>query len=175
MAVDLKDAFGFTTDELALNKSGQLSRRQRAQAVKQANRKKVTSVILALVAGAIAIYSLLPFVRTFSMAGGVDRLIGGSVFAVLSLLFFTALWQKPALDVQHVQGKVQFVRRDSDVVEDDNRVITTTTYYLVIGEQEFAIDRSKYEAFDQGHVYAIYYLTPAQGILSAEYIGPPGA
>ena len=50
---------------------------------------------------------------------------------------------------------------------------TTVSYYVVIGDHEFGVKQGQYQAFIQGHIYAIYLESNFGFILSIEYIGPP--
>jgi hypothetical protein len=175
MSTELMRAFDFTGDDLALNRAGQLSPRQTERVRRRARNTKIRAVVFGLIAGVIAIYLLLPFILALSVkAAGVGQLIGGLVLAGLSLLLLSEIAEKPRTDVQSAQGKAQFLRRESTDVDGEGQPIgTTTQYYVVIGEHEFTLQRADYEAFTQGHVYNIYFLTGPTEVLSIEYVGPP--
>lgn len=96
------------------------------------------------------------------------------MLAGIALFFLYAMFEKDKPVIQSAQGKIQFVSRESDMTHDDGSITSSTSYYVVIGNERFSIDSGKYQFFNQGHIYAIYKeLSLLSGILSIEYIGPP--
>ncbi len=171
MTTELMKAFDFTAEDLAFNKMQQLSPRQTRRLKKNRGQTTVGLTLFMLAIGTGAVFTLLPFIRqTLSITDDVGRLIGGVVLAGLSLIIlFLLLMGDEEPVVKSVRGKAQFLRKESDV---DNEV-SSTSYYVVIGEREFVVERDKYQALTQGHIYTIYSAV-GLGILSIEYIGPPG-
>ena len=170
----LMEAFNFTDEDLSYNRQGQLSPRQMERLASADRKGKVTVVIASLVTGAIAIGLLLPFIQAMSLeAANLGRAICGVPLIFLSILFFFGLFRRPDRGVKMVEGRVQFVSRDS-TTQQDEAVVTTTGFYIIVGEKEFPVKTEQYNAFTQGHVYRVYHGVAATlGILSVEYVGPP--
>jgi hypothetical protein len=176
MSTELMEAFDFTADDLAYNKAEKLSPRQLARYKKAMRRGSILFFFVVLGFGAGAYFTLLPFLQGHSVSDNLGRLIGGVVLAGLALLFlvfiFQSLFQKVKPVILSAQGEAQFVSRDSSTTDAEGNTISSTTYYVVIGGHEFDVGRDKYQAFKQGHIYAIYK-DAFLGVLSVEYIGPP--
>jgi len=175
MTTELMQAFDFTADDLAHNRTGQLSPRQVKRFKKASTRSRIVAFFVALAFGFGAYIVLLPFIDQGLVPGeNLVRLIGGIVLAGLALFFLFAMFEKDKPVIKSAQGKVQFVSRDSDVTHDDGTVTSSTSYYVVIGDEQFSIDSGQYQFFNQGHVYTIYReASELSGILSVEYHGPP--
>ena len=170
MSAELMQVFDFTSEDLAANQQGRLSDQQRQRAAAGMRRTKITMVIAILVLATIAMYVLLPVVRTLSIEGNVGGLVGGGLLAGLALLLFTGLFEKPPSQFESAQGKAQFVQRESSVHQDD-QVMFTTHNYVVIGEYDLSIKKEQYALFTEGHVYRAYYGQEPLGLLSIEYVG----
>lgn len=175
MGTELMEAFDFTADDLALNKAGKLSSRQIKRFKKASLRGRIVSFLIMLAFGIGAYFTLLPFLfEGLTPSGDLVRFIGGVVLAGIALFFLYAMFEKDKPVIQSAQGKIQFVSRESDMTHDDGSITSSTSYYVVIGNERFSIDSGKYQFFNQGHIYAIYKeLSLLSGILSIEYIGPP--
>ena len=86
------------------------------------------------------------------------------------------MFEKDRPVLKSAEGKVQFISRESDMTHDDGTVTSSTSYYVVIGDERFSIDSGQYQFFNQGHIYAIYKEASVLGsIISIEYIGPPAS
>ncbi len=168
----LREAFAFTELDLAENKQRRLSARQRMRVMKKQRRRNITAVIAGVVCFAVGAILLLPIVQSMSIEGRLGPLVGGIVLVLLALLFFSGAVDKPPSEVDSVEGKAQFVRRESTTWADDV-AISETDHYVVIGGHEFKVKPAHYEAFTQDHVYRVYYGPEPLGTLSIEYIGPP--
>lgn len=167
------EAFNFTADDLAYNKAGKLSPRQAARYRKANGAGKVFFFFLMLGVGAGAFFVLRPFVlQGLSIADNLGRLIGGVVLVGLTLLFLYFLFEKAEPVIISAQGEAQFVSRESETTDGQGHTTSSTSYYVSLGDHEFGVESSKFQAFKQGHMYAIYKEVFI-GILSAEYIGPP--
>ena len=174
MSTELMKAFNFTADDLAHNKRGELSSQQAARFSKASKKSAVLFFLFTLGFGTGAYFALAPFIlQGLSITGNIDRLIGGIVLAGLALFLFYLVFQKDEASVESVQGKAQFVSRESSSTDSDGHVSDSTNYYVVIGDHEFDIGREKYKVFNQGHIYTIYNAKSLLGILSVEYIGSP--
>jgi len=175
MSAELMKAFEFTADDLAHNKMGKLSPRQAKRYKKSSNRGNIALFFIMLAFGIAAFFTLLPFfLDGLAITDNLARLIGGLVLAGLTLFFFYLMFQKDEPVIKGAQGKVQFVSRESDTTHDDGTVTSSTSYYVLIGDERFTINSEQYQFFNQGHIYAIYKETSMLGkILSIEYIGPP--
>ena len=178
MTDKLMTAFDFTAEDLDHNQRGQLSPRQSKLLMKRTQGQKRTMGIVGVVGLAIAIYLALPFIQAMSLkAASLGQLIGAVVVLGISLLFFSGLFDKPSGQVIPVEGRVQFISRDSSTTHEDGTVTTDTSFYIVVGENEFVVKSGQYDAFTQGHVYRVYKsgisLFESSEILSIEYLGPP--
>ena len=175
MSAELMEAFNFTTDDLAFNKRGELSPGQKVRFAKAANRNSIMVVLFTLGFGAGAVITMMPFVlQGLSIADNLGRFIGGVVLIGMALFFFYLIFQKDAPVIKSAQGKIQFVSRESDTTDEDGTVTSSTSYFVVIGDERFTINSGQYQFFNQGHVYAIYKeVSVLSSILSIEYIGPP--
>jgi len=170
----LLDAFNFTEEDLLYNRQGQLSPRQIENLASADRRGKVAIAIASLVSAAIAIGLLLPFIQAMSLeAANLGRAICGVPIFLLAILFFFGIFRKPDRGVKQIEGVVQFVSRDSTTTQDDT-VVSTTGFYILVGEKEFPVKTEQYKVFTQGHIYRVYYgVAASMGILSVEYLGPP--
>ena len=175
MTTELMQAFDFTADNLAHNKTGQLSPSQLKRFKRASTRSSIVAFFVALAFGFGAYVTLLPFWDQGLVPGeNLVRLIGGILLAGVALFFLYAMLQKDNPVIKSAQGKVQFISRDSDVTHDDGTVTSSTSYYVVIGDEQFSIDSKQYQFFNQGHIYTIYKeISELPGILSVEYHGPP--
>jgi hypothetical protein len=104
-------------------------------------------------------------------------LIGAVVVLGLSLLFFSGLSEKPSGQVIPVEGRVQFISRESSTTHEDGTMTTDTLFYIVVGKEEFQVRTDQFDAFTQGHVYRFYKagnsVFESSNILSIEHLGPP--
>jgi hypothetical protein len=175
MSTELMKAFDFTEEDLAHNKAGKLSPRQLKRLKRASNRGRIVSFFVMLAFGIGAYFTLNPFLLDgLAIAGNVVRLVGGIILAGLSLFFLYAIFERDNPVIKSAQGKVQFVSRESDTPNEDGTVTSSTSYYVVIGNERFTINSGQYQFFNQGHIYAIYKeVSVLSRILSIEYIGPP--
>ena len=175
MTIELMQAFDFTADDLTYNKMGKLSPRQIKRYKKASNRSTVISFFVMLAFGIGAYFTLLPFLfEGLALTGNLSRFIGGIVLAGFALFFLYALFVKDKPVIKSAQGKVQFVSRESNTTHDDGSITSSTSYYVVIGDERFSIESGQYQLFNQGHIYAIYKeVSVLSSILSIEYSGPP--
>jgi hypothetical protein len=173
MTTELMSAFNFTTNDLAFNKKIKLSPEQAAQFAKKNKKSSGLVFLFTLAFGAGAYFSLQPFIlQGLSITDNLSRFIGGVVLTGLALFFFYLLFQKDEPLIESMQGKAQFISRENSSTDADGLVTHFTSYYVLIGEHEFDIEREKYQAFNQGHIYKIFKENSLLGILSIEYIGP---
>ena len=173
MSTELMQAFDFTTDDLAHNKMGKLSPRQTAKYNKAM--KGGNALLFVVMAGFSvgAFFALRPFIlQAFSIPDNLGRFIGGMVLFVISLWILYSLFQKDSTVVTSAQGKAQFVSRETTDTDGDGNMTHSTLYYVVLGDEKFSVERSKYKFFQQGHNYTIYK-EAFMGIISIEYLGPP--
>lgn len=175
MTTELMQAFDFTADDLAHNKAGTLSPRQLERYQKTSSKSRVVAFLVTLAFGIGAYFTLLPFISQESaLTDNLTRLIGGIVLAGLSLFFLFTIFEKDKPVIKSAKGKVQFISRESDMTHDDGTVTSSTSYYLVIGDEQFSVDSGQYQFFNQGHIYTIYReASMLSGIISVEYHGPP--
>ena len=175
MSTELMKAFDFTADDLVQNKMGKLSPRQMKRYKSASKRGTVASFFIMLAFGIGAYFTLLPFLSEgLPVTGNLIRLIGGVVLAGIALFFLYAMFEKDNPVIRSAQGKVQFVSRESDSTDQDGTVTSSTSYYLVVGDEHFSINSGQYQFFNQGHIYAIYQeVSVLSRIISVEYIGPP--
>jgi hypothetical protein len=171
-------AFDFTAEDLDFNRRGQLSPRQTKQIMDRTRKQKRTMLIAALVGIGIGTYLALPFIQEMSLeAASLGQLIGAVVVLGLSLLFFSGLSEKPSGQVIPVEGRVQFISRESSTTHEDGTMTTDTLFYIVVGKEEFQVRTDQFDAFTQGHVYRFYKagnsVFESSNILSIEHLGPP--
>jgi hypothetical protein len=178
MTDKLMTAFDFTSEDLEYNRRGQLSPRQTKQLLDRTRKQKLVFLVASVVGLGIGVYLILPFVLEMSLqAANLGQLIGAAVALGLSALFFFGLWDKPGGDVIPVEGRVQFISRESSTTREDGGMDTHTNFYIVVGENEIGVKSSQYDAFTQGHMYRVYRSGISEfessEILSIEYLGPP--
>lgn len=174
MTTELMQAFDFTADDLAHNKIGKLSPRQTKRYEKTSNKSRVVAFLISLAFGIGAYFTLLPFIfQGLKLTENLGRFIGGIALTGLALFFFYTLFEKDKPVINNARGKVQFVSRESDITHDDGSITTSTSYYLVIGDERFNINADQYQFLNQGHIYTIYEeASMLSKILSIEYHGP---
>lgn len=175
MTTELMQAFDFTTDDLAHNKVGKLSPRQLKRYQSTSIKSRVVAFLVMLAFGLGAYFTLLPFIsQEISLTDNLIRLLGGIALVGLAIFFLFTIFEKDKPTIKSAQGKVQFISRENTMRHDDGSVTSSTSYYVVIGDEQFPIDSGHYQFFNQGHIYTIYKeASMLSKILSVEYHGPP--
>ena len=175
MNTELMQAFDFTADDLPYNRTGALSPRQLNKFKASNTRSGIFAFIIMLGFGVGAYFTLSPFwAEKLVIADNLGRLIGGIVLTVISLFFLFTLFENVQPTIKSARGKVQFVVKESDTPHEDGTVTTSTTHYVVIGNEYFPVDKKQYQYLKQGHIYTFYKEVSVLGrVISVEYVGPP--
>lgn len=145
----LMGALDFTASDLAFNRRGELSQRQREKLQKYrltlAKNWGIGLLAISLIGLLVGLPSALLVLELL--------LIGG-----LMLMTWLRLSADLAGYVQRASGCARF------------SPVSPLGAYLIVGDQRFAISRRAYEAFSAGRCYRLYYAPISRTILSAEML-----
>lgn len=172
----LMNYFQFDEADLAANRSGTLTEKQKTRMIaelKSSGRgRRTLSIFLfavALIGVGIAVFVWLLPESGWGMRIGFA--IGfGLVWPVLYGLMGFAFWPPDgyaSLELDHVDGRVNIIR-----VESRNATTHTTSsrYDLYIGSRRFLADHRVGGAMVQGDEYRVYFLKHSNKIVSAEFL-----
>ena len=181
----LMDYFKFDEDDLAANRLGSFTDKQKARLAREgkSDRTKhyigagcllIVTIFLVLVAVALAFFARPPL-------KGWDK-IWIAVFGFLALwpFFFMisnlqSAFAKFQVKLQKVEGPVNIIKAERTSTDTDLDGMSHTSHYfayeLHIRGEEFDVDEDLADVMMQGDTYAIYYSEGSEGdILSAELI-----
>jgi hypothetical protein len=170
----LEDEFNFTEDDLAENRAGHLSPRQRTALIFSQLRNALLWAPFLLMGLAFAV--LFPFffilqplwqgepVEVGAWVGGLIGLIFGSVFAsIIVVSGLNALRDLLVGAVQSVEGHV-----DKRIVTRSSGRSRRTDYYYTLNGQQFRVNRTAYNALVEGRPYRLHYLPRSKQVVSVE-------
>ena len=169
MDPQLMAAFGFDIENLTANRAGYLSQKQEKRMKGDAAWANRVLLVIALLAGGIAVVLLLPLLRGDEFPTG--RWIPVIVLGLVALWTFRGIFVKPDMTVQRVHGQVRFTQSThktgsvTDSAIDRHNVVT---HYLVVGGQSFGISPDRIPVVVDGANYAVYYIDQHKQILSLE-------
>ena len=185
---ELRKFFEFNAGDLAANRSGQLSPRQKTKL--ESDEKGADQIIV----GAGIFFIIVALIIIYFVAGGVIRkllsgtdlasgdmltlVLGGGLPTLLFGFFaygaFKIGFSKLDKSVQHVQGKVNFVKVEKQVPSSTSSVSSHRTveqYELRVGKVAFEnVDEELLNMIEEGDTYAFYYTKQTKQILSCEFI-----
>jgi hypothetical protein len=167
---ELQKYFDFNESDLAANRSGILSNKQR---IKLEENAKFTNKIFHIAGISIYIIGIFPTLILLLAHANVEFLIIWSIVWI-SLCGFAGFKvirigksDKSGLILKRVEGKVNIIKEEthnnatSQMVDD---------YELHIGGVSFDIDSDLADLIMQGGIYTIYYIKGEKDIMSAEKI-----
>lgn len=170
----LEDEFNFTEDDLAENRSGRLSPRQRTALLFLQLRNALLWAPFLLLGLAFAV--LFPFffilqplwqgehVEVGAWVGGLIGLIFGSVFAlVIGLSGINVVRDLLGGAVQSIEGHV-----DKQIITGGGRRNRSTRYYYMLNGRRFLVNRTAYNALVEGRPYRLYFLPRSRQLVSVE-------
>jgi hypothetical protein len=180
---ELRKYFKFAESDLAANRSGQLSAKQKKRL--DENEKGANGILIG--------FGVLLILIALGVAIGVGSSVLGDGFTsddilglalgiglpVLLLGFFAwgsfkIAFSKMDNSVQNVEGKVNFVKVEKQVptsTSSTSSYRTVEQYELRVGKVGFEnVDEELLNIMDEGDTYAIYYTKDAKEILSAEFV-----
>ena len=179
----LMDAFGFDEDDLAANRAGQFSTKQRTnleRAYRYARHTNLYRTLAAILVTALILIAILLYPNglgnTLWMQQALCMIgvpaLGVAAFAVRrSLRTARPLFRDlQSGTVKPVEGRVQL-----DVVPplQTSRTFKPPPLYLAIEDQGWRIDRDTFLAFKNGDPYIIHYAPHSRTILSVEWLRDP--
>lgn len=172
----LMDYFGFDQADLAANRLGQFTDRQRLRLVKEDKGHRSGSMLGAIFYALLAVLGLaIAWPNALrDPSKGFDLELALS-FGVAWPLFFgymsvsqvrSALGQH-SLSLAKVRGEVNIVRKETEATSEH----TSHVYHeLHIGGKEFEVEEDIADVLMQGKQYVLYYLGGTNEILSAEQV-----
>lgn len=180
---ELRKYFDFNESDLNANRSGQLSAKQKKRL--DENEKGANGiligfgVVLILIAIGVSIgVGSSALADGFTSDDTLGLLLG--IGLPVSLLGFFAwgsfkiAFSKTDNSVQHVEGKVNFVKVEKQVptsTSSTSSYRTVEQYELRVGKIGFEnVDEELLNIMDEGDTYAVYYTKDAKEILSAEFV-----
>jgi hypothetical protein len=180
---ELREYFDFNEGDLAANRSGQHSARQKKRL--DENERGASKILIGF--GVLLILIALGVsvgVGSSVLADGLTSedtlgLLLGIGLPVLLLGFFAwgsfkIAFSKMDNSVQRVEGRVNFVKVEKSVPTSTS----STSSYRTVEEYELRVGKVSFDDFDEdllniieeGDTYAFYYTKDAKQILSAEFV-----
>jgi len=188
----LMDAFGFDEDDLAANRAGKISARQRMAlegGYRYARYTNLSRSLLGigftalLLMGGVLLGLQIAFQEALELLLMQSSVQAGLCFIGVPLLGLAALAVRDALRqanplfndhkdglVKHVEGRV---RLDMIPPRQTSRTFKPPPLYLAIEDQGWRIDREQFLAFKNGDPYAVYFAPHSRTILSVEWLRDP--
>ena len=176
----LMDYFKFDAADLAANRSGHFTDKQRMRLVQEDKSSRGWSMagglglmLIALVGLGGAIFAIMNdsdwgFRIGFGLGFGV---IWPLVWGGIGLMLISSSLGKHQLKLASARGKANIVRRESYSSEHH----TTSVYHeLHLGGHEFDVQEDAADVIMQGEAYVLYYVDSTDEILSAEEVGQGG-
>ena len=180
---ELRKYFDFTEADLAANRSGQLSARQKKRLDdNEKGGSKILigfGVLLILIAIGVTIGVGSSVLSDGFTSNDIPGLVLGIGLPVLLLGFFARgsfkiAYSKTDNSVQSVEGKVNFVKVEAQVPTSTG----SGSSYRTVEEYEMRVGKVAFDDFEEellniieeGDTYAIYYTKDAKEILSAEFV-----
>ncbi len=167
---DLSDALQFTSEDLRVNRQGQLSSRQAARIQRQA------AYSVAWTAGVcVPVFIILVLLFNSPRVDGIlwALALSGIPFVYNALRHWPAVRDVTALRIAKVDGSVTAVRRQPRWMRKVGPVLRLAPgHYFVVRPDagkavRFRVSRAAYQALHEGR-YAVYYLPRARRVVSIE-------
>jgi hypothetical protein len=163
----------FTEDDLAANQQGKLSDRQQQRLARQR-----LGIILGglFITGIMLLFCYSGVYMLFALGLHRDGMIGIALplcmfaFAGLAAPFgFLVLREGWNYDVAVQEGKLTYIQ---GVLQKQLRFFEKgwVTYYVKVGDTGFRVNNGVYQAFEEGQLYHVYYMSKTKTFLSAEIV-----
>jgi hypothetical protein len=168
-AKKLKKYFKFTEDDLAVNRTGMLSERQKQQIRNEAGSLWIWLLVIGIILLGVTVYGLFGFDIKFF--GIFPALIWGIVWGTLSVFFIVlSISSTPQFKLLNVSGPARFEQGETS-----HRHHSGSVYYdLYINDEEFDGDGDHFpKTMIAGAEYIVYYTKGSQQIVSAELVSTP--
>jgi membrane protein implicated in regulation of membrane protease activity len=163
----LRDYFHFDEDDLAANRMGEYSEKQKQRLVKQDKGRFNTELVIGL--GALAIFLVLLGVLVFFRDFDVAVMVFMAICLVLAYYTLRSAYNtnkgdvpKEVRELKKLEGPVR--------IDQDGR---SNHVYLHIQGERWGIQDGIAGSFHQGDTYVVYYGGNAGDILSVEWISTP--
>lgn len=161
----LAQANGFSAEDLAANRNGEVTPSQRIKPLAQLIIGAVSSLV-ALAFGSFFYFQIVPEIEDsaalFMLV--VPALILAVFFLFGGWMVLSSLLDMSFPSVASIEGKA---RKQKHTSGGRSR---STTYYYVIGEERFQVSRRAYNALVEGLPYRIYYLPRTRKLVSIEVL-----
>ncbi|MEL6148016.1 MAG: hypothetical protein AAFV33_24855 [Chloroflexota bacterium] len=156
----LEEALNFTADDLAANRTGQLSDEQMTMLRNRAGIRGLAANAMSLVLAGVGFWLMN---QSFWQWAALLFACAGALYYFSSRGRAHAAVEVAAGEVAVVSGEV--VLTTDDVSGPERKV---TEHILTVGDEAFVISRYAFAAFEDGDHYHVYYLPEARLVLSAE-------
>lgn len=161
----LADALQFSDDELALNRDGQLSDRQRDDLLSVAHQIRSFELLVYLAAAIVAVLVILDGIRrgdTLSSRVVMLGVLGVIVYGLeMVIQRYTSRYR---LDAQ----AERIATRQGQVLLDIRQSSNSANYMVSVSGEKFNVARDAFFAFKNGDPYVLYYAPRSRRLLSAE-------
>ena len=165
-AKKLRKYFKFTEDDLAINRTGVLSEKQKQRIRKQAGSLRTGLLIIGMILLGVTAFGLFGFSTDFF--GIFPALIWGIVWGIPAIVCIVlSISSTPQFTLLSVRGPARFERGKTS-----SRRRSSSVYYdLYINDQEFDGDGDHFpKTMIASAEYIVYYTKGSQQIVSAELV-----
>jgi len=164
----LMEAIGFTEEDLAANREGYFTKRQRTRLSAKQSSWIILAFLIAVVGLFLAMFAVVDGVRTDATTARTVGLIFADLVVVAGLLSYIWLnWRRYNTDLRDTELRTVEGRVLLDVSHQGN----SGNYYTVhVEDINFSINKPIFLAFKNGDPYHIYYAPHSKTILSAEWL-----
>jgi hypothetical protein len=184
VTTELMNYFKFDEADLAANKIGQLTDKQKLRLQSDAKSSRKWGLIAGLFFLAIASIFPLAFFGPCMFYGECEKDLVGVIVKAVGVLIWVVIWgglgvilikgafSKQAYKLKLAEGPINIVKE----VSSDSHHHEVTNYELHVGGQVFDVDSTLANFMMQGDVYAFYYLADSNNedepmeVLSAERV-----
>lgn len=176
MGTQLMEAFNFDEEDLAANRAGSLSTKQKEQMRKNEVFGNWVVAVVGLLSAVGAVLLLLPLVRAGRVPSDkITNLVFGVILVFVTFWMLRGLFTKSGSnEVCSVRGKARLVKsvsRSGNVSDAESDRTNVVKHELVVEGEAFFITPDVFNTvLHEGETYAVYFTENPQLLLSLEHI-----
>lgn len=171
----LSEYLKFDEVDLASNRKGQLTEKQKAriaaELISERTRKTIFAIFLFFLAAVGLVIAVGAWILNSSWGLRIGFGLGFGVVWPLVYVFFAFMVLPESfntqLELDNVRGRTELIRTES---RDSRTHASHIRHFLQVGGRRFVVDWKLAEAITAGEEYIFYFLKNSQKIISAERI-----